>query len=118
ERPGPLLPLEALRTEKEPLELTLQIDQPADQPPRLLLVSALGFQVGFLGASEGSKARWLASAGTPAELVEALRKGAGTEFPGWKAGAKVALNLTLSRAPGRVVCQLDGKPIGRTNLPT
>jgi hypothetical protein len=117
ERRGPLLLLEPLRTEKEPLELGLQLEQPADQPPHLLLVSALGFQIGFLGASDGGKARWLASAGTAAELVEALRKGSGTEFSGWKAGSKPLLGLTIRRAPGRVVCTLDGKPIGRLNLP-
>jgi tRNA A-37 threonylcarbamoyl transferase component Bud32 len=117
-RAGPLLPLEPLRTEKDPLELTLLIEQPADQPPRLLLVSALGFQVGFLGATDGTKARWLAATGSEAELLEALRKGAGTEFAGWKAGGKHALGLTLTRAPGRVVFRLDGALVSQVLLPT
>ena len=107
-RAGPALDLEPLRTDKEALEITLQIQQPADQPQNLLLVSAAGFQIGFLGASEGHKARWLATSGTPAALVADLRKGGGREFASWKPGAAVTLRLALRRGQGSVELDLGG----------
>ncbi len=116
-RAGPALALEPLRTEKEEFELTLRLEQPADQPPRVLLVSAAGFHVGFLGAPEGGKARWLAGTRSAAEVLADLRKGAGREFVGWKAGSKPRLTLKLHRARGRVELELDGSRIDGMNLP-
>ncbi len=116
-RAGPTLALELLHTEKEEFELTLKLEQPADQPPRVLLVSAAGFHVGFLGAPEGGKARWLAGTRTAAEVLAELRKGAGREFAGWKAGSKPRLTLKLHRARGRVELELDGTRVDSMNLP-
>jgi tRNA A-37 threonylcarbamoyl transferase component Bud32 len=116
-RAGPSLALEPLRTDKEPLEITLQLEQPADQPPRVLLVSAAGFHVGFLGAPEGGKARWLAGTRSAADVLGELRKGGGHEFAGWKAGSKPSLSITLIRARGRVVVKLDGTLPDRMDLP-
>jgi len=116
-RDGPTLALEPLRTEKEEFELTLRIEQPADQPPRFLLVSAAGFHVGFLGAPEGGKARWLAGTRSAASVLEDLRRGGGREFAGWKAGSKPSIVLKLHRARGRVELELDGSRIDSMNLP-
>jgi len=115
-REGPSLVLEKLRTEKE-LEIVLQLEEPLDQRPNVLLVSAAGFHVGFLGAPDGGKARWLAGNRSAAEVLEALRKGQGREFPGWKAGSKPALTLTLRREQGRVALKLDGTALDRMELP-
>ncbi|MBK7643364.1 MAG: protein kinase [Planctomycetes bacterium] len=118
EREGPSLQLEPLRTDKDPIEITLQLEQPADQPPRVLLVSVAGLHVGFLGATDTSKARWLASSRSAAELLEQLRRGGGRPFPGWQAGSRPNLQLVCSRAPGRVQVKLDGSIIDRMDLPT
>jgi len=115
-RACPTLVLEPLHTEKEELELTLALEQPADQPPRVLLVSAAGFHVGFLGAPEGGKARWLAGTRSAADVLADLRKGAGREFAGWKAGAKFSINLKLHRARGRAEFALDGTNQDSMNL--
>jgi hypothetical protein len=115
-RAGPSLALEPLRCEKEPLDLTLQLEQPADQPPRVLLVSAAGFQIGFLGSLQGGKARWLAGSRSAADLLAELRKGAGTEFEGWKAGANLSLQLTLTHS-GVVLVKRNGTTLGRMSLP-
>jgi hypothetical protein len=114
-RAGPSLALEPLRCEKEPLEITLQLEQPADQPPRVLLVSAAGFHVGFLGAPQGGKARWWAGSRSAPELLAELRRGAGNEFEGWKAGANVSLQLTFTR-PGVVLVKRNGTQLGRMSL--
>jgi hypothetical protein len=116
-RAGPTLALEPLRTEKEEFEITLRIEQPADQPPRMLLVSAAGFHVGFLGAPEGGKPRWLAGTRTAANVLEDLRRGNGREFAGWKAGSKPTITLKLHRARGRVEFEIDGSRIDSMNMP-
>jgi tRNA A-37 threonylcarbamoyl transferase component Bud32 len=116
-RAGPTLALEPLRTEKEEFEVALRIEQPADQPPRFLLVSAAGFHVGFLGAPEGGKSRWLAGTRTAAGVLEDLRRGNGREFAGWKPGTKPTITLKLHRARGRVELEIDGSRIDSMNLP-
>jgi hypothetical protein len=109
---GPSLALEdPLVVDGGPLVLELEVHQPADAPPDLLVVSALGFHVAFAGPRGAAPARVLADSAPLADVVRRARSGEGQAFAGLTRDATHRLELRLAPGSGRVVVRVDGAPV-------
>jgi hypothetical protein len=110
---GPTLALgDPLRIKADSLEVTLLLEQPADSPPDLLLVSAAGFHVVL---TSGVPPRCLVEIGEAARAVARARAGHGRPCDGLRRGRRHELRILVNRS-GRAEVTLDEKRLNESLL--
>ena len=92
--------------------LELRLHQPKDSPPDLFVISALGFHVAFAGPRGRGAARVLSDTQDLGDICRRVREGDGEAFAGLTADAEHHILLRLSRGSGKVLIEVDGKPVG------
>ena len=112
ETSGPSLALvDPLVVAGGPVVVGLVVNQPADAPADLLVVSALGFQVAICGRRGQEPARVLVDTASLEEVVRRVRAGEGEAFDGLERDAEHRLELRLTRGSGRAAVRIDGEPV-------
>jgi serine/threonine-protein kinase len=108
-----LLLREPLKIQSELFVVQLDFEQPADSPPDLLLVSVAGFQIVLAG---GLHPHCLVETGDAAQAVAHARAGRGEPFDGLDRDGRYGLRLSLNRAQGRAVVDLQSRGVGRARV--
>ena len=112
EQPAPTLPLvDPFLFDKGPVDITLRMFQPADSPPELFMISALGFHVAIVGPEEGRGGRVLADNIGPFDVADRAAHGEGDEFEGLRKDAEHTIQLRLIRTSGKIDVIVDGQPV-------
>jgi len=110
--PAPtLLLVDPLRAQSDSLEVKMILEQPADSPPDLLLVSAAGFHVVL---TNGVPPRCLVETRDAAEALAHARAGQGRPGEGLRRGHRHELRLLVNRAGGRAEVYLDGNRLNES----
>jgi len=103
------------------IELSLVIQQPAVDPTRLVIVSAAGFHVAFVGTRlpRGRGERLLVEARSYAELLRHIEEGEGMISPSpLRKGAIHEITLRLNPRSGKIAVLLDDEEIASRALPS
>jgi serine/threonine-protein kinase len=110
----PAVSLAAFANFDRELECEVEFVQPKSSgPPRLFVLSFAGWHVAIGGPREGGeRARWRASSGSLAELVDGVFAGRGRPLDPLAVDTTHVLRVRLTHKRGRIEVTLDGKLLG------
>jgi hypothetical protein len=102
-----LLLRDPLLLDRGTMQIILRLRQPADSPPSLLMISAVGFHIACVGPLAGRPPLLLVDTTSLADVALRARSGEGRPFAGLAAGAEHTLVLQLARASGKARIRIN-----------